>query len=144
MKQLSAATLVQLAASTSIQMKVKDNNTLAQVPSDIAANLPPLGDHCATPVSSLLSTSEPVPPTEKWVCEVLRNSFEEKWAQCVDFSTTKMEELGVYENSKTYGDTYNHHYDMVGADAQTQMKKIDHIRLWFAYFCKENEVSELA
>lgn len=53
-----------------------------------------------------------------------------------------MEELGIYENDKTFGDTYNHHYDMVGDDAVTQIKKIDHIRLWFRYFCNEVEQND--
>lgn len=131
MKQFTAAALIQAATASHVQMKVHDAKNLAQVPDE----LPALKESCCTPVLDLTSENKFVPPTKEWICDKLKNSFFSKWDKCVETTTTGFEEIGTFTEDITYGDSYNHHYDINGSADSGQRNKIDHITTWFNYFC---------
>ena len=122
MKQFTAAALVQ--AAYSVDVKSKLNLTQTQT------TAPELGEKCCASVASLTHSGAPIKPTKAWVCDKLRNSFEQKWGECEHYTTVTFEEKGVYTQDATFDSSYTDNYNINGSDT-----KIDHIRTWFKYFC---------
>jgi hypothetical protein len=74
-------------------------------------------------------------PTADWVCGKLRTSFEDQWAQCEEFTSKTIPNMGMFPtDDKTFFDSYTSNFKIDGSES-----KVEHIRTWFKYFCPSDD-----